>query len=120
MVTAGLDRQVRLTSRVGHWADRALSQRKVNGSGRRSKKRKRIKQGVESGDGGLDGGLVKPPPVANLAIGNTRAKDEDFANIATCHMVVILYILGDQMAEDYIKISLDAPQLPSERQQQRI
>lgn len=85
MVTAGLDRQVRLISRVGHWADRALSQRKVNGSGRRSKKRKRIKQGVESGDGGLDGGLVKLPPVANLAIGNTRAKDEDFANIATCH-----------------------------------
>ena len=87
MVTAGLDCQVRLVSRLGNWRDTALSQAMVQRGGKRAKKSRKLRAGVESGSGGLDGGEVKLPPVTAMAVGNTRAMDEDFANVATCHVM---------------------------------
>lgn len=84
MVSAGLDRELRLVSAVQEARNRSFSQKGISKLGARARKRRRIENKVEAGDhrGSPD---VKLPRITMFAARNARERDEDFANIVTIH-----------------------------------
>lgn len=79
MVSAGMDRGIRLLCAVSESRNEEMSQRT---SGRKSKKRRRgnVLEGATQGTE-----TRKLPPVVAMACSNLRERDEEFANIVTIH-----------------------------------
>ena len=80
MVSAGMDRGIRLLCAVNEAKNEEMSQRKQTGS--KSKKRRRValmEAAVESRE------ERRLPPVTGLACSNMRERDDQFANIVTIH-----------------------------------
>lgn len=84
MVSAGLDRELRMVSIVREARNRSFAQTGVENRGRRAKKRRRVEAGLEKGDQRID--LAKRlPPILAIASNDLRQRDLDFANIVTVH-----------------------------------
>lgn len=84
MVSAGLDREVRLVSAVRDARNRSFAQADLSKSGARSKKRRRTAAGIEKGAQQADL-LTRLPPVVAISTNNARRRDKDFANVVTVH-----------------------------------
>lgn len=85
MVSAGLDRELRMVSIVREARNRTFAQTAVENRGKRAKKRRRVEAGLEKGDQRLD--LAKRlPPILAIASNDLRQRDVDFANIVTVHV----------------------------------
>lgn len=84
MVSAGLDRELRLVCAVRESRNRPFSQNTVDKRGRTAKKTARRRENVEVGDRSTDFHRCLPP-VVDISSSNTRAKDSEFANIVTVH-----------------------------------
>eukprot|EP00178_Gracilaria_changii_P009024 TRINITY_DN267_c0_g3_i1.p1 TRINITY_DN267_c0_g3~~TRINITY_DN267_c0_g3_i1.p1 ORF type:complete len:995 (+),score=158.07 TRINITY_DN267_c0_g3_i1:6574-9558(+) len=84
MVSAGLDRELRLVSAVQQARNRSFSQKKIENHRTRAKKRRRMQRKIEVGDHRHNGGR-RLPRISAFAAGNVRERDEDFANIVTIH-----------------------------------
>lgn len=84
MVSAGLDRELRLVSAIQEARNRSFSQKNTNKRGARARKRRRIEKRAEAGDH-RRGPDMKLPRITMFASGNVRERDEDFANIVTIH-----------------------------------
>ncbi|KAI0559164.1 WD40-repeat containing protein [Gracilaria domingensis] len=84
MVSAGLDRDLRLVSAVQQGRNRSFSQKETGNRGINSRKRRRKEKKVEAGDHRQNGG-TKLPRITTFATGNVRERDDDFANIVTIH-----------------------------------
>lgn len=84
MVSAGLDRELRMVSIVREARNRSFAQKDLEARGRKARKRRRVEAGMEKGDQRID--LAKRlPPILSIACSNLRQRDEDFANIVTVH-----------------------------------
>lgn len=84
MVSAGLDKELRLVSAVREARNRLLAQKVVDKQGARTKKRRRAEAGVEKGDHKPEM-FGRLPPITAIAVCDVRQKDEDFASIVTVH-----------------------------------
>lgn len=85
MVSTGLDRELRLVSAIHEARNRSFAQKSVAKKGKKSKKRRRVEAKIEIGDRSREM-TKKLPEVIDIATGNTRQRDEDFANIVTIHV----------------------------------
>lgn len=85
MVSAGLDRELRLVCAVREVRNQAFSQRAAaDKRGKRARKAQRKRDDVEIGQRVSDGRMTLPP-VIELAARNTRERDSEFANIVSVH-----------------------------------
>lgn len=80
MISAGLDREVRIVSTIRDAQNREMSQGALN------KKRKKAKrQKVDTDSRAAVESVHRLSPVVDLAVGSARRGDEDFANVVTAH-----------------------------------
>lgn len=84
MVSAGLDRKLRLVSTVREARNRSFAQKNVGKRGARAKKRRRIEATTEKGEQRSEM-YERLPPIIAIAATDIRERDEDFANIVTIH-----------------------------------
>lgn len=84
MVSAGMDREIRLVSAVHDARNRSFAQPVADPRGQTSKKRCRRQLNVEVGDHRSDLKRLLPS-VISMASQNAREKDSEFANIVTVH-----------------------------------
>eukprot|EP00177_Eucheuma_denticulatum_P002300 GFKZ01004123.1.p1 GENE.GFKZ01004123.1~~GFKZ01004123.1.p1 ORF type:complete len:988 (+),score=137.04 GFKZ01004123.1:102-3065(+) len=84
MVSAGLDKELRLVSIVKEARNRSFAQSIVNRNSSHARKRKRAALGLEKGDRRPEL-FARLPPITAIASNNIRQRDEDFANIVTVH-----------------------------------
>lgn len=112
MVSAGLDRELRMVSIVREARNRSLAQKGVEPRGRKAKKRRRADAGAERGDQRLD--LAKKlPSITSIASNNLRQRDEDFANIATVHSElreVYTWRMQDGATHSHVLLPPDRPE----------
>ncbi|CDF39678.1 WD40-repeat containing protein [Chondrus crispus] len=112
MVSAGLDRELRMVSIVREARNKSLAQKGVEPRGRKAKKRRRADAGIERGDQRLD--LAKKlPPITSIASNNLRQRDEDFANIATVHSElreVYTWRMQDGATHSHVLLPPDRPE----------
>lgn len=86
LVSAGLDRELRVVSAVRDSQNRSFSQAHLEKSSSRVKKRKRGNAGVEIGAKLQISGLAsRLPAVTQIATSTARRRDKDFANVVTLH-----------------------------------
>uniref|UniRef100_A0A7S2ZIH4 Small-subunit processome Utp21 domain-containing protein n=1 Tax=Rhodosorus marinus TaxID=101924 RepID=A0A7S2ZIH4_9RHOD len=78
LISAGLDRELRVISTIRDAQNRVISQKALRKRKRRSDARIRSEVVVDDQFAGL-------PPVVDIAVGAARREDEDFANIVTVH-----------------------------------
>lgn len=84
MVSAGLDRELRLVSVVHEAKNRVLSQASTTRVGRKARKRRRTNMKAEVGDQSRNQNLSLPP-ILSMAVSEARERDSSFANIVTVH-----------------------------------
>lgn len=84
MVSAGMDRELRLVSAVNDAKNRSFSQSIWDRRGPKAKKRQRRSHKTEAGDTPANMKRFLPH-VTGIATRNTKERDEQFANIVTIH-----------------------------------
>lgn len=84
MVSAGMDKELRLVCAVHEAKNRPFSQSCADKRGRTAKKNVRKRMKVEVGDDTTDLKRLLPPVTA-MALSNAREKDGSFANLVTVH-----------------------------------
>lgn len=84
MVSAGLDRELRLVCAIREARNWAFAQKVADSRGYLSKKTERRQQHAEFGDNRIDLKRLMPP-VTGIAARNAREKDPGYANIVTVH-----------------------------------
>lgn len=84
MVSAGMDRELRLVCAVHEAKNRPMSQSCADKRGRTAKKNLRKRMKAEVGDRAPDLKRLLPPVTA-MALSNAREKDSGFANLVSIH-----------------------------------
>lgn len=86
LVSAGLDREVRIVSAVRDAQNRSFSQAGLARDSTRVRKRRRATAGVEAGAAQqMAEGARRLPVVTGIATSSARRRDKDFANVVTIH-----------------------------------
>lgn len=86
LVSAGLDREVRMVSAVQDAQNRSFSQKNISRASARVRKRRRASAGVQDGAAQqLSEGARRLPVVTAVATTGARHRDKDFANVVTIH-----------------------------------
>lgn len=86
LVSAGLDRELRIVSAVRDAQNRSFSQAGLGKASTRVKKRRRANAGVEDGaQRQISDGARRLPVVTGIATSTARRRDKDFANVVTIH-----------------------------------
>lgn len=86
LVSAGLDREVRIVSAVQDAQNRSFSQKNISRASARVRKRRRASAGVQDGAAQqLSEGARRLPVVTGIATVGARHRDKDFANVVTIH-----------------------------------
>lgn len=84
MISAGLDRKLRLVSAIREARNRSFAQKIVDKRGARAKKRRRVETSIEKGEHRPEI-YERLPPIIAVAATEIRQRDEDFANVVTVH-----------------------------------
>lgn len=86
LVSAGLDREVRIVSAVRDSQNRSFSQAGLKRESAKVRKRRRAASGIEKGASAQRAGIaMKLPVVTGIATCTARTRDGDFANVVTTH-----------------------------------